>query len=142
MDIKLLHLDDETLISLLAEVALNYVDLRSFQTRLSVAEASLEAQTAQTGVATVGLYPKFSLLGSIGLEALSAESLFLTSSRIHGIGATVAWPLFDVGAIQSNIEVQSALQERALTRYESTVLTALEDVENALVAYAKEQSRR
>jgi len=106
------------------------------------AERQLAAQTAQIGVATADLYPKFSLLGSIGLEALSPGNLFLTSSRTHGIGATVAWPLFDAGAIRSNIEVQSALQEQALIRYESTILTALEDVENALVAYAKEQNRR
>jgi NodT family efflux transporter outer membrane factor (OMF) lipoprotein len=106
------------------------------------AERRLAAQTAQIGVATADLYPKFSLLGSIGLEALSPGNLFSIGSRTHGIGATVAWPLFDAGAIRSNIEVQSALQEQTLIRYETAVLTALEDVENALVAYAKEQRRR
>ena len=52
--------------------------------------------------------------------------------------------IFDdiAAAIRSNIEVQSALQEQALIQYEAAVLTALEDVENALVAYAKEQHRR
>jgi NodT family efflux transporter outer membrane factor (OMF) lipoprotein len=234
----------DVLVSLLAEVALNYVDLRSFQTRLSVAEASLDAQkktyditrwrrqaglttqldveqakysleqtraqipglqtgleqaknrlavligqhpgslrdalakrkaipvtplevavgvpadilrqrpdvrraerrlaaqTAQIGVATADLYPKFSLLGSIGLESLSPGNLFSLGSRTHGVGAAVAWPLFDAGAIRSNIEVQTALQQQALIRYEAAVLTALEDVENALVAYANEQTRR
>ncbi|HAY40259.1 MAG TPA: RND transporter [Desulfobacteraceae bacterium] len=106
------------------------------------AERRLAAQTAQIGVATADLYPKFSLLGSIGLEALSPGNLFSLGSRTHGIGATVAWPLFDAGAIRSNIEVQSALQEQALIRYEAAILAALEDVENALVAYAKEQRRR
>ena len=106
------------------------------------AERQLAAQTAQIGVATADLYPRFSLLGSIGLEALSLGNLFSFGSRTHGIGSTVAWPLFDAGAIRSNIEVQSALQQQALIRYEAAVLAALEDVENALVAYAKEQSRR
>ena len=106
------------------------------------AERRLAAQTAQIGVATADLYPRFSLLGSIGLEALSLGNLFSFGSRTHGIGSTVAWPLFDAGAIRSNIEVQSALQQQALIRYEAAVLAALEDVENALVAYAKEQSRR
>ena len=106
------------------------------------AERRLAAQTAQIGVATADLYPRFSLLGSIGLEALSLGNLFSLSSRTHGMGAAVAWPLFDAGAIRSNIEVQSALQEQALIRYEAAVLTALEDVENALIAYAKEQRRR
>jgi len=106
------------------------------------AERQLAAQTAQVGVATADLYPKFSLLGSIGLEALSMENLFSWGSRTHGIGPTVAWPLFDAGAIRGNIEVQSALQEQALIRYEAAVLSALEEVENALVAYAQEQRRR
>lgn len=106
------------------------------------AERRLAAQTAQIGVATADLYPRFSLLGSIGLEALLPGNLFSFGSRTHGIGSTVAWPLFDAGAIRSNIEVQSALQQQALIRYEAAVLAALEDVENALVAYAMEQSRR
>jgi len=106
------------------------------------AERQLAAQTAQIGVATADLYPRFSLIGSIGLEALSVGNLFSFDSRTHGIGSTVAWPLFDAGAIRSNIEVQSALQQQALIRYEAAVLTALEDVENALFAYVKEQSRR
>ena len=106
------------------------------------AERQLAAQTAQVGVATADLYPKFSLLGSIGLESLSLGDLFLWENRTYGIGPTVAWSLFDAGAIRSNIEVQSALQEQALIRYETAVLVALEEVENALVAYAKEQRRR
>jgi len=106
------------------------------------AERQLAVQTAQVGVATADLYPKFSLLGSIGLEALSMDNLFSWGSRTHSIGPTVAWPLFDAGAIRSNIEVQSALQEQALIRYEAAVLSALEEVENAMVAYAEEQRRR
>jgi NodT family efflux transporter outer membrane factor (OMF) lipoprotein len=106
------------------------------------AERRLAAQTAQIGVATADLYPRFSLFGSIGLEALSLGNLFSLGSRTHGMGATIAWPLFDAGAIRSNIEVQSALQQQALIRYEAAILKALEDVENALIAYAKEQRRR
>ena len=106
------------------------------------AERELAAQTAQVGVATAGLYPKLSLLGSIGLESLSRDRLFLYGSRTYSMGPSVTWRIFAAGAIRSNIEVQSALQEQALIRYEATLLTALEEVENALVAYADEQVRR
>jgi len=106
------------------------------------AERQLAAQTARTGVATADLYPKFSLTGSIGFESLSLGSLFSHTSRTQGIGPTISWPLFDAGAIRSNIEVQTALQQQALIRYEAAVLKALADVENALVAYGKEQNRR
>jgi NodT family efflux transporter outer membrane factor (OMF) lipoprotein len=106
------------------------------------AERELAAQTARVGVATADLYPKFSLLGSIGLEALSFGNLFSISNRTDTIGPSVSWNMFDAGAIRKNIEVQNALQEQALIKYEAAILTALEDVENALVAYAQDQHRR
>ncbi|MBN1829305.1 MAG: efflux transporter outer membrane subunit [Deltaproteobacteria bacterium] len=106
------------------------------------AERELAAQTARIGVATADLYPKITLSGSIGLEALSIGSLFSAGSGFYSFGPRIAWPIFDAGAIRNNIKVQSALQEQALIQYESTVLQALEEVENALVAYAEGQRRR
>jgi len=106
------------------------------------AERELAAQTARIGVATADLYPRFTLKGSIGLEALSLGNLISYGSRTSSIGPRVSWAVFDAGAIRKNIEVQSALQEQALIQYESVVLSALEEVENALVAYASEQVRR
>ena len=106
------------------------------------AERQLAAQTARVGVATADLYPKLTLLGSIGVESLSVSDLFVPGSRTYSLGPSVSWPIFNAGAIRSNIEAQSALQEQALGEYETTVLNALEEVENALVAYAQEQNRR
>jgi len=106
------------------------------------AEWELAAQTARIGVATAELYPKFSLLGSIGLESLSMDNLFNTSYRTYSIGPTFSWRIFEAGRVRQQIEVETALQEQALIQYEAAILTALEDVENALVAYADEQVRR
>lgn len=105
-------------------------------------ERELAAQTARIGVATADLYPKITLNGSIGLEALSLDDLFTTGNRTWSYGPRITWPIFNAGTIRANIEVQTALQEQALISYESTVLGALEEVENALVAYAEEQLRR
>jgi len=106
------------------------------------AERKLAAQTAQVGVSVAEQYPKFALVGSIGLEALSLNNLVSAATRTWRIGPNLSWTLFDAGRIRQNIEVQNALQEQALIAYEQAVLTALEDVENALVSYAKEQVRR
>ncbi len=106
------------------------------------AERKLAAQTARIGVATAELYPKFTLNGSIGLEALSSGNLFSSAARTLGVSPGFSWRLFEAGAIRQNIEVKSALQEQALIQYESAVLNALEEVENTLVAYAEEQQRR
>jgi NodT family efflux transporter outer membrane factor (OMF) lipoprotein len=106
------------------------------------AERRLAARSARVGVATADLYPKFRLSGSIGLQSTRAEDLLEYGSRTWRIGPSVSWNLFDAGAVRRNIEVQSALQEQALIQYEASILGALEEVENALVAYAGEQLRR
>lgn len=106
------------------------------------AERKLAAQTAQIGVAKAARYPNFTLLGSIGLESLTLDNLYSSGARTAQAAANGAWTLFDFGCIRRNIDVQTALQEELLDAYESAVLTALEDVENALVAYSNEQTRR
>jgi multidrug efflux system outer membrane protein len=106
------------------------------------AERELAAQTARVGVATADLYPKFTLSGSIGLEALSLDNLIAAGSHTFSIGPRITWRIFNAGSIRANIEVQSAIQKQTMIQYESTVLSALEEVENALVAYVEEQIRR
>ena len=101
------------------------------------AERQLAAANAEIGVATADLYPKFSLSGAFGVQSISASDWFSAPSRFWSIGPTIRWPIFDAGRIRANIEVRNARQEQALTAYEKTVLTAFEDVENALVSYAK-----
>ena len=106
------------------------------------AEQVLAASTARVGVAVAERFPKFNLPGSIGLESLSIGDLFSSGALISSITPNISWTIFDGGRIRQNIEVQSALQEQALIKYESVIQKALEEVENALVAYAEEQIRR
>ena len=105
------------------------------------AERQLAAATAQVGAATADLYPRFSLLGNIGLQSVSASDWFSAQSRFWSIGPTISWPVFDAGRIRATIEIRNAQQEQALRQYEKSVLTAFEDVENALVNYGNEQTR-
>ena len=105
------------------------------------AERQLAAATAQVGAATADLYPKFSLTGAFGLQSISASDWFTGKSRFWSIGPTISWPMFDAGKIRANIEVRNAQQEQALWLYEKSVLTALQEVESALVNYAYEQTR-
>ncbi|BBO75730.1 hypothetical protein DSCW_31470 [Desulfosarcina widdelii] len=106
------------------------------------AERQLAAQSARIGVATADLYPKFQLLGSIGLESINSGDFFDKSSRFWNLGPSISWRIFDAGAIRQNIEVQDAIAEQYLAAYEGAVLGALEEVENALTTYAEEQVRR
>ena len=106
------------------------------------AERALAAQTARIGVATAELYPKLRLSGAIGLQALSLNGLFDAGNSTSSASSLLSWRIFDAGAIRQNIEIQSALHEQSLIVYESAVLAALEEAENAILAYAQEQRRR
>jgi multidrug efflux system outer membrane protein len=117
-------------------------DLLQRRPDVQEAERKLASATAQIGVAKADLFPKFSLTGIAGLQSVSAGNWFNYSSRYWDAGPTVQWELFEAGSIVANIHVQNARQEEALNQYQQTVLVALQDVENALTAYAREQVRR
>lgn len=103
------------------------------------AEREVAAATARVGVATADLFPRFFLTGAAGLQSLSASDFFTAGSRFWSFGPSMRWPIFTGGRIRQNIKVQNARQEQSLIRYEQTVLTSLEEVENALVACGKEE---
>jgi NodT family efflux transporter outer membrane factor (OMF) lipoprotein len=105
-------------------------------------ESELAAATARIGVAKADLFPKFSLTGMAGLESVSANKWFEYASRYWSAGPSVQWELFEAGSIRANVRVQNARQEQALDSCQQTMLVALEDAENALTAYAREQTRR
>jgi len=107
------------------------------------AERSLAAATARIGVAKADLFPRFSLTGNFGLQAEELRVIPMTGiSRYWSFGPTIRWPIFSAGRIRANIRAQGERQTQALLTYEKTVLIALEDVENALVACETEQVRR
>jgi outer membrane protein TolC len=88
------------------------------------------------------LYPKFTLTGSIGLESLHSSTLFYDSSTKGSLIPGVTLPIFHSGSIRSNIKVQEALLEQYQHDYETTILTAVKEVRDALVDYNNEQIRR
>jgi outer membrane protein, multidrug efflux system len=104
------------------------------------AEAQIHSATAQIGVAAADLFPKFNLNGSIGVSAVGSRSLNW-DRRTWSIGPSASWEIFNAGRVSANIEVQKALQQQSVLSYQQTVLTALQDVENALIAYTKEKQR-
>jgi multidrug efflux system outer membrane protein len=106
------------------------------------AEAQLHAATAQVGVAVSDFFPQFSLTGSVGYESGQAETLFGGSKRLWSFGPQFTWPIFQGGSVISNMHLQDALRDQAYLNYQKTVLTALQDVENALIAFAKEWDHR
>lgn len=106
------------------------------------AEANIHAATARIGVATADLFPTFTITGGLGLQNNTFNSTFNRSSRAWSLGPAVNWPTLDMGRSRANLELKKAIQEEELFAYEQTVLTALSEVENALIASTKEEEHR
>lgn len=105
------------------------------------AELALRAEVARTAEQRAALYPSLTLSGSWGWKAFSAAALGGGDTLVRSLAAGLAGTLFDGGRIRARIEVQDAVQEQTLIAYEKSILTALQDVENALVAYAAGRER-
>jgi len=124
----------EILVGLPTELLRQRPDVRA-------AERRLAAQTAQVGVATADLYPRFSLTGFFAFENFGISDVFNWHNRAYGLGPTMQWNVFDGGRIRSNIQAQDAITEQLLTSYEQTVLDALQQVEDAMAFYIQEIDR-
>jgi len=106
------------------------------------AELNLAASTARLGVAVADLFPKVTFLGSIGYDAATFGGIGRAGSETFEVGPSISWAAFDLGRVRSRISSARAATDVALASYESTVLTALEETEGALITYGRAQSRR
>jgi NodT family efflux transporter outer membrane factor (OMF) lipoprotein len=105
------------------------------------AEAQLHSATADIGVAVADFYPKVTLDGSIGIQALKFKDLGNWAGRQYGFGPSISLPIFEGGRLRATLELRKVEQQEAAINYQQTVLQAWHDVDNALTAYGAEQRR-
>jgi NodT family efflux transporter outer membrane factor (OMF) lipoprotein len=117
-------------------------DLLRQRPDIRLAERQLAAQSARIGIAVAELYPSFSLAGSFYLTGEQFSDLGRWSSRTYSYGPGLRWRLFEGGRLRNLVRAEEARTEQWLAGYERTVLTAVEEVENALAAYAQESQRQ
>jgi multidrug efflux system outer membrane protein len=101
------------------------------------AEHRLHAATARIGVATADLFPRFTLGGLIGSQAVDTSALFERDSETRFVALGIDWSFLDIGRVRARIAAADANASGELARYQQSVLLALEDTENALVRYAR-----
>ena len=106
------------------------------------AEALFRAAAAQVGVAQAELFPKVSVAGSLQWQSGVVKDWFSQINMLWSVGPSVSWSIFAGGSKVANVHAQEAVRDEALISYRQTILTALQDVENALVAYGKDQETR
>jgi outer membrane protein, multidrug efflux system len=117
-------------------------DLLRRRPDVRTAERLLAEATANIGVAVADRYPSLTLPESITLDNTKLLDLFQSASLIWSVGPQVTVPLFDAGFRRAEVQARIARQQQARADYQQTVLGSLEEVENALVAYAQEAERR
>lgn len=109
---------------------------------IRASERALARSVALVGVETADLFPKVTFRGSIGVGAGDFADLFNASAITASVGPSLHWAAFDLGRVRSRIRAADARSEAALAQYESVVLHALEETEQALITYEKEKERR
>ena len=105
------------------------------------AEARIGAALARVSQADAARYPSLRISGNLGLSAATLGALTGGASVANALLASISVPLFDGGAARAQVRVQEAALEQARIGYEATVLTALQDVEDALVALQGDRER-
>lgn len=115
-------------------------DLLRRRPDVAAAEQRLHAATARIGVATADLFPRFTLAGLLGTQAITGGNLFQRDSETRVVALGVDWSFLDLGRVNARIAAADAAAEGELARYRQTVLLALEETENALVRYGHARS--
>lgn len=106
------------------------------------AEARLHAATASIGVAQGDFYPRITLSGNFGSQAMQLSDFGSWGSRQFGIGPQFSLPLFDGGRLRGMLHLREAQQQEAAIAYQQTVLRAWHEIDDQLTRYNSSQLRR
>jgi len=133
-----------------AEIAVGVpADLLRRRPDIRLAEQQAAAQSALVGVTKADLYPHFSLIGSIGLQASdspltheggsSLSDLFSSNSFTYFTGPSLTWNLLNYGRIKNQVRVQDARLQQLIVNYQNTVLNASREVEDAMNGFLEDK---
>ena len=109
-------------------------DVRESGWKVSAAVAELDASKARR-------YPSLNLAGALGINSLAVEKIFRPEKTAADLIVGVTSPIFDAGRIRADIEARGAALDRSLQDYRASVLTALSEVEDALIACRRSGER-
>ena len=109
-------------------------DVRVAGYQLLAAAASVRSAEAQR-------FPSLRLTGSLGLGTLTSGKLFNPETATAGLAAGLTSPIFDAGRIKADIAASKAFEEQTVQTYRSAIITALSEVEDALIACRRTAER-
>jgi NodT family efflux transporter outer membrane factor (OMF) lipoprotein len=135
-------LEQQGVVPIIAAKAITNLPSELLQRRPDIrrAERQLAVANASVGVATAELYPKINLAAFIGLQNTTITD-FTPLGKSWSAASSLTMPIFNWGKLNANIDSKKAQFEQTFLTYQSTVLSAFKEVEDALIAYSKEQER-
>jgi NodT family efflux transporter outer membrane factor (OMF) lipoprotein len=101
---------------------------------IAAAEAQLRAANADVAAARAALLPSIQLTGSAGLASNALLSLGSSPTFLYSVAASVLQPIFDGGRLRGQVDFAASRERELVESYRRSILAALTDVENALVA--------
>ena len=108
---------------------------------IRAAERAIASQSEQIGIAMADLYPAFTISGEFALESEKFSDLFRSASSAGSVGPGFQWNLLNYGRIANNVELQKYGLQELIASYQNTVLTANQEVEDAMVAFLQTQEQ-
>jgi NodT family efflux transporter outer membrane factor (OMF) lipoprotein len=117
------------------------VDLLRRRPDVREAERELAMATAQVGVATANLFPRLAITAGVGMQGQGLGRTPAINSFLWSAGPTAYWPVLDLGTLDAMIEYQDLRTHESLVNYKRTILSAVEEVENAISSYDAQQQR-
>ncbi|MFC5862385.1 efflux transporter outer membrane subunit [Acidicapsa dinghuensis] len=108
---------------------------------INASEERLHAATEQIGINTADLFPRVNFAGLLGMMEYHADSPFDGVSPANLAALNIDWSFLDRGRVKARIASSRADGDAQLAQYQQTVLLALEDVDNALVRYARSREQ-
>jgi len=117
-------------------------DLLTRRPDLRRARMDLVAAAARVGAAKADLFPKITLTGAVGRQSTDLSGFTLGAGNFFSVGPGITVPIFEAGRIRGNIAARKQQLQEAETQYQSTLLQALRETEDALSNYGREQERR
>jgi NodT family efflux transporter outer membrane factor (OMF) lipoprotein len=117
------------------------LDLIQRRPDIREAESQLAGATARVGVATANLFPRVAITASAGGQGQGLGVTPAVNQSIWSAGVLATWPLLDFGTLDALVNVADLRTRELLINYKRTVLSAVQEVDNAISAYAAQQDR-
>jgi NodT family efflux transporter outer membrane factor (OMF) lipoprotein len=117
------------------------IDLLRRRPDIHAAERQLAAATARIGVATADLFPRVVVSGALGGQGGPSSSSAIPITFIGAAGPAVYWPLLDFGTLDAIVDITELQAHELLVGYKQTIITAVQQVDDAIAAYAAAQQR-